>query len=784
MYESDRVFDKALLQNPPAENAPMYSWVWNSPITKERITEQLDEMQRTGVRGLYIIPEPKRFRPGVMETQMEPDYLTPEYFDLVRFVAEETKRRGMIFWLYDEGGWPSGSACGQVIDRIPDTAVKRIERRTVKLGAGETLDELPCLSVFRGEERVLLPHTAERDEELTVYEIFRPRDIWECLRTHVIREDAVTEFLRVTHEGYKSAMGDLFGSTVLAMFTDEPEVGWVYYWEDREAWEAETGWKLADMVPALYGSFRGEEGKRFAMDYIAQISKLFDERFLRRCADWCHANGLLFSGHMNHDDELHDYPCHVGYLLSHLRQLDIPGVDVIWRQLFPGYEYNRFFPRFASSAANQTGGNYALSESFAVYGEGTTFAQYRWVANYQAVRGINLLNLMDVPSGRTEFLSAQCRPHFSADRIEMRFFPTLNEYWNRLFYLMSIGRRVVRAALYVPERDAWLGEGEENFWAFGSRIESKQIDFDLVDDPFFDDVRLKDGKLCMGNAAYDTVFVPDCNRMPEKTKQRLSEFVAAGGRVIGQMGEIPADLAVVSCASPELRALCRSGDGFDVILLVNESEQAGTFDVTLPDRRRFVSRLDLLDGTITALPGRSISVQLESGEECVILLSDTAEGGAEPCFRQLLAETEPIVLRAETVTEIRRGAVIERPASGEPVTGPFSGQASAEFALDAEAGADLLLTFPECTAPLRVTFNGVETGDTLFPPYSVRVPAAIVRAHNTVRLTCFANAAYAFCTADLSDLTDAQIGQYHERTISFEREAVPPTVGRVKVYRA
>ena len=48
--------------------------------------------------------------------------------------------------------------------------------------------------------------------------------------------------------------------------------------------------------------------------------------------------------------------------------MDVPGVDAIWRQLFPGRPAN-YFPRYAASAAHQNGGRFALSESFGIFGD-------------------------------------------------------------------------------------------------------------------------------------------------------------------------------------------------------------------------------------------------------------------------------------------------------------------------------------------------------------------------------------------------------------------------------
>ena len=42
------------------------------------------------------------------------------YFDMIGIMVDQAEQSGMNFWLYDEGGWPSGGACGQVYDADPE----------------------------------------------------------------------------------------------------------------------------------------------------------------------------------------------------------------------------------------------------------------------------------------------------------------------------------------------------------------------------------------------------------------------------------------------------------------------------------------------------------------------------------------------------------------------------------------------------------------------------------------------------------------------------------------
>mgnify|MGYP007134557234 FL=1 len=78
--------------------------MWNAPTTREEIRNQLDAIYENSIRIIYILPEPRDFRPDTNPTTLEPDYLTEEYFKLYRYAADYAAGKGMHMWLYGEGG--------------------------------------------------------------------------------------------------------------------------------------------------------------------------------------------------------------------------------------------------------------------------------------------------------------------------------------------------------------------------------------------------------------------------------------------------------------------------------------------------------------------------------------------------------------------------------------------------------------------------------------------------------------------------------------------------------
>ena len=46
-------FDITKLKNPPLECEVSYGWLWNEPITKEGIDEQLESFLKAGIKSVY-----------------------------------------------------------------------------------------------------------------------------------------------------------------------------------------------------------------------------------------------------------------------------------------------------------------------------------------------------------------------------------------------------------------------------------------------------------------------------------------------------------------------------------------------------------------------------------------------------------------------------------------------------------------------------------------------------------------------------------------------------------
>ena len=530
-------FSMAAFQNADTPFQPAYAWIWNDQIESAELRRRLDGLRRAGIRTVYVLPEPKNFRPERIRTFLEPDYLTDEFMRLVREAAEYALSIGMNVWMYDEGGWPSGGACGRTVEKHPRMIRKALCAREETLPAETAYllkaNDVAAFTAENGALRRVKP--GERFPEkrtLTVYGV-RLGEGW---TTDSLQDGIGEAFVRETHERYAKFLGDLF-PRVPFMFTDEPGTG-SFPWPDgfAEKFLSRFGYDLRDHLPALFSLSEDASGMdaRAREDYRALQGELFRANYMRPIHDWCRRNGVRFTGHLDIDHMTDGCMAHgYGTVLQQLREFDVPGVDVIWRQIdIPKdgkpacYEGNGFFERFASSAAAQTGGTLAVTESFGVYGASLTGKLARFVILHQLARGVNVFNFMCLSYTPKNALALVERPEYVEEMPGFFHLRGLNDFTARASWLMQLGAPAARAALYFPARDIWAGgtraeNAIDGFERLGQALERAQVDFDILDEEGLR-MAVRDGNaLTLGLARYETVLVPRGATLSDALREKL-----------------------------------------------------------------------------------------------------------------------------------------------------------------------------------------------------------------------------------------------------------------------
>ncbi|MCX7826342.1 MAG: hypothetical protein N2689_12405, partial [Verrucomicrobiae bacterium] len=159
---------------------------------------------------------------------------------------------------------------------------------------------------------------------------------------NLLMAEATQRFLAVTHERYAAAVGRFFGSTVRAIFTDEPSLAL----QHRPRAKDEVSWRLAwadAMEKALGGDFRqrlagaGGDLARSPVwrDYWAAYTRVFHEAWVAPIARWCEAHQIAFSGHFLGEHSFGTQVAYNGSLRRQLAALGIPGIDEVSTRIEP-----------------------------------------------------------------------------------------------------------------------------------------------------------------------------------------------------------------------------------------------------------------------------------------------------------------------------------------------------------------------------------------------------------------------------------------------------------------
>lgn len=551
--------------DPAPEYGPTVTWGWNGPMSEEIIAHDLDALRALG------------FRVATIEAGYGMDnapYLTEGWFKFVRFAAEQARARGMRLWIIDEGKYPSGFAAGRFTRERPDLRMQGIAvAEKIPVAPGQTVARIPgpgvvgvlAVNTETGEGRLLAPAAGSitftapatgRWSVLVVDHQFRTgetRSVNDPTRAKTKTESmgdlldpaAVDQFIAWTHEGYRQHLGDLFGSVILGFRGDEPAFAYPPWtpalteeFRKRKGYDVRPYLAYLAAFPAEAAPRLSEEQRRAKADYWDVWSDLFAENFFARQADWCREHGIEYMVHLDHDHDLLANVRSSGDYFKNLRSVSIPGIDVIWSQIFPG-RGPADFPKFASSVAHVYGHPRALSESFAVFRDPITVDVARWVVNEQLVRGISLFEFMFYRSSAPVAPARNPAPDYMRDPA----FPALAAYTHRAQFLLASGRPAAQIALYAPISSFWLGDqaADASIIKLAQELTEAQRDFDYVDDVALATAMSLEKGVFQNRSgqAYRAVIIPSVTAISQPALARLRAFAQGGGMVLS-LGRAPA----------------------------------------------------------------------------------------------------------------------------------------------------------------------------------------------------------------------------------------------------
>lgn len=447
-----------------------------------------------------------------------------------RHAVEKAHELGMKVWLYDEKGYPSGTAGGQVLDN-------QKEQQARAFLVSVTNDLAGSLKVVGITDDYIYAGTQAAEGG----------KLYKCPYPNILMREPTERFVGLTHEAYRRELGPALGF-IDSTFTDEPSLKtfWVRQMpylclpvsdELLESYESKFGHSLKDDVPALIA---GEPVGRTAAirhRYWTMIADRVAENYFGQLAKWSSENGMLSGGHLLHEGMLTAHVPLYGDFFRALRGLSAPGCDMLTS--IPA-TVSPLTPLFAGSAGELNGARRVMSESSDHIQRHRAPGDKRPPVQVTARQIVGSLN-RQIWGGINTFTSYYRWDTFSSE--ERR---SINEEIGRTVTLVSEGHSAAEVAILYPADALMCGFEPQKYEAGGALAQRIANCFDkairtlfmkgysllIVDTETIAGSEVKGGALVRGPLVWRTVVLPSAITLPRAVARKLSAFQENGGQVI------------------------------------------------------------------------------------------------------------------------------------------------------------------------------------------------------------------------------------------------------------
>lgn len=545
---------------PADEFTPIPFWFWNDELSQEEIVRQMNDFYAKGVTGVVIHP-----RMGLPRTL---PYLSEEFMDLVEVAVKEAARLGMCIILYDEGMYPSGAANGLVVQKNPELASRGLrmaeykwadrdsETITVELHPGEAIVSCQAVcktsdmeiqvnrSVILDVDQGRIQYTPPSEGDWSVLVFIETFSMGHIRGVHSGQDDgeseaprsadllngeAVQTFISLTHEKYYSKLKDYFGKTIIAMFTDEPDLLGRGHAEGLKPWTRDflgevlsNGNKETDL-PLLWFDSEERSTQYIRTKYQKTVRQRLSRVYYKQLYDWCEKRGIALTGHPAASDDIG--------LLEHFH---IPGQDVVWRFIAPEEGKSltgahSTLGKCSSDAARHRGRRRNLNECFGVCGKESGWAlsadEMKWYLDWLFIRGVNLISPHAFYYSIRDERRDERPPDVGPNNIWWNDYSWFSQYIKRMSWLMTDSLNTADVAV--------LAQADELPWKSVKPLYEHQVEFNYLEAELLGSAcQLEAGKILIAGQQYKAVVVESGISFEQETLLILSQFIQQGGTVI------------------------------------------------------------------------------------------------------------------------------------------------------------------------------------------------------------------------------------------------------------
>lgn len=604
---SHKKLENALFAQPGAEYRAAPFWAWNCELEREELLRQIRIFKEMGFGGFHMH----------VRTGMATPYLSDAFMDLIRDCTDYAEKQEMLAWLYDEDRWASGAA-GGIVTKDPAFRQRSLVFSPDAIAYDRTRDPvlLRRFDIVLDEEKTLASYRILQDGEEAAgtlwyaYRMLESPSAWFNGQTYLdtLNPKAVQRFLEVTHERYAEKVGDRFGKTIPAIFTDEPQFSRKQTlpfadskqtvslpWTDDldDTYQKTYGTSLLDHLPELFWELPNGVPSVIRYHYHDHVCDRFTQAFADQCGAWCEKHGILLTGHMMEEDTLRTQTGALGEAMRSYRAFQLPGIDMLCAR------WEITTAKQAQSAVHQYGRRGMISELYGVTNWNFDFRGHKLHGDWQAALGVTVR----VPHLSWVSMKGEAKRDYPASiSYQSSYYPEyryVEDHFARVNTALTRGKPMVRIGVIHPVESYWLHFGpaeqtalirhqlDTNFRNLTEWLLYGSLDFDFISEALLPSQCAQGGApLRVGEMAYDVIIVPGCETLRTTTYERLEAFAKAGGHLI-LLGDAPKYEG--ACISNRGQALCKVAQQISFL-------RAPLLDALLPYR---TLELRNMDGTYT-----------------------------------------------------------------------------------------------------------------------------------------------------------------------------------------